>query len=305
MIGLGFEAKMAAALMVVPGIAAAWLWIAPRGRLVAVRQLLAGGAAMVAVGGAWPLLVSLTPAADRPWISGTTDNSVWSLILGYNGLGRLFGQARRAGRRCRRTRWWRRRLLRRRPQSAATAQREPRRTGRLAAGLRDRRGSRAARADAPAPGRCPHRLATGRRRLGRRHGGGVQPGIGNLPPLLRLAARPVHRGARRRRRRRDPQRRARRSPARPRWRSPAPSRRRSSSCTTTPDSSPGCQRCSSSAGSQRRSRSPLRPSSGGCGRRHSRPWPACCCSPPRRGQSTRSAIRRSAHSRPAARPRRR
>ena len=33
-VGLGFETKMAAALMVVPGIAAAWLWIAParRGR---------------------------------------------------------------------------------------------------------------------------------------------------------------------------------------------------------------------------------------------------------------------------------
>jgi 4-amino-4-deoxy-L-arabinose transferase-like glycosyltransferase len=92
-VGLGFEAKMAAALMVVPAIAAAWLWIAPRGRLAAVRQLLAGGAAMVAVGGAWPLLVALTPAADRPWISGTADNSIWSLILGYNGLGRIFGQA--------------------------------------------------------------------------------------------------------------------------------------------------------------------------------------------------------------------
>ena len=48
---------------------------------------------MVVVGGAWPLLVALTPAADRPWISGTADNSIWSLILGYNGLGRLFGQA--------------------------------------------------------------------------------------------------------------------------------------------------------------------------------------------------------------------
>jgi hypothetical protein len=92
-VGLGFEAKMAAALMVVPAIAAAWLWIAPRGRLRAVRQLLAGAAAMVAVGGAWPLLVALTPAADRPWISGTADNSIWSLILGYNGLGRIFGQA--------------------------------------------------------------------------------------------------------------------------------------------------------------------------------------------------------------------
>ena len=33
------------------------------------------------------------PAADRPYISGTDDNSIWSLILGYNGLGRLAGQA--------------------------------------------------------------------------------------------------------------------------------------------------------------------------------------------------------------------
>ena len=92
-VGLGFEAKMAAALLVVPGIVAAWLWIAPRGRLTAVRQLLAGGAAMVAVGGAWPLLMALTPAADRPWVSGTSDNSIVSLIFGYNGLGRLSGQA--------------------------------------------------------------------------------------------------------------------------------------------------------------------------------------------------------------------
>jgi 4-amino-4-deoxy-L-arabinose transferase-like glycosyltransferase len=92
-VGLGFEAKMAAALLVVPAIVAAWLWIAPRGRAAAVRQLLAGGAAMTVVGLAWPMLMWLTPAADRPWISGTSDNSIWSLILGYNGLGRLFGQS--------------------------------------------------------------------------------------------------------------------------------------------------------------------------------------------------------------------
>ena len=91
-VGLGFETKMAVALMVVPGIAAAWIWLAPRGRLRALRQSLAGGAAMIAVGGAWPLLVALTPAADRPWISGTSDNSIFSLIFGYNGFGRLAGQ---------------------------------------------------------------------------------------------------------------------------------------------------------------------------------------------------------------------
>ena len=93
LVGLGFETKMAVALMVVPGIVAAYLWGAPRGRLRAVRQLLAGFAAMVVAGGFWPVIVALTPASERPWISGTADNSIWSLILGYNGLGRLTGQA--------------------------------------------------------------------------------------------------------------------------------------------------------------------------------------------------------------------
>ena len=63
-VGLGFETKMAAALLVVPGIVAAWLWVAPRGRLRALRQLLAGGAVMAAVGLAWPVLMWLTPASS-------------------------------------------------------------------------------------------------------------------------------------------------------------------------------------------------------------------------------------------------
>lgn len=92
-VGLGFEAKMGAALMVVPGMALAWLWVAPRGRAVAVRQLLVAGAALVTVALAWAVMVELTPASSRPWIAGTTDNSVFSLILEYNGFGRLDGQA--------------------------------------------------------------------------------------------------------------------------------------------------------------------------------------------------------------------
>jgi 4-amino-4-deoxy-L-arabinose transferase-like glycosyltransferase len=91
-VGLGFEAKMGAALMVLPGMALAWLWVAPRGRIIALRQLLWAGAAMLAVALAWPVLVWLTPAASRPWISGTNDNSIWSLIWEYNGFGRLEGQ---------------------------------------------------------------------------------------------------------------------------------------------------------------------------------------------------------------------
>jgi 4-amino-4-deoxy-L-arabinose transferase-like glycosyltransferase len=91
-VGLGFEAKMGAALMVVPGMALAWIWVAPRGRLVALRQLAFAGAALLAVALAWPVFVWLTPASSRPWISGTSDNSIWSLIWEYNGLGRLEGQ---------------------------------------------------------------------------------------------------------------------------------------------------------------------------------------------------------------------
>jgi 4-amino-4-deoxy-L-arabinose transferase-like glycosyltransferase len=92
-VGLGFETKMAAALLVVPGIVAAWAWVAPRGRAVAARQLAGFAAAMTAVGLAWPVLVWLTPSGSRPYVSGTDDNSIWSLIFGYNGLGRLFGQS--------------------------------------------------------------------------------------------------------------------------------------------------------------------------------------------------------------------
>ncbi|HEV7528527.1 MAG TPA: glycosyltransferase family 39 protein [Solirubrobacteraceae bacterium] len=92
-VGLGFETKMLVALTIVPGIALAYLLIAPHGRMRALRQLLAAGATMLVVGAAWPALVALTPATDRPWISGTSDNSVLSLIFGYNGLGRVEGQS--------------------------------------------------------------------------------------------------------------------------------------------------------------------------------------------------------------------
>ena len=63
-VGLGFETKMAVALMVVPGIVAAYLWIAPRGLRAAIGQVAAFTGAAVAVGAAWPLLLALTPSAE-------------------------------------------------------------------------------------------------------------------------------------------------------------------------------------------------------------------------------------------------
>src|SRR3954470_14338343 len=63
-IGLGFETKMAAALLVVPALAAAYLWVAPRGRATALRQLAGGGGVMAVAGLAWPVIVWLTPAGS-------------------------------------------------------------------------------------------------------------------------------------------------------------------------------------------------------------------------------------------------
>jgi 4-amino-4-deoxy-L-arabinose transferase-like glycosyltransferase len=74
------------------GIVAAWLWVAPRGAGPRSAQLLAGGLAMVVVGGAWPLLMA---DAGGSTAVGLRHERQQHLVadLGYNGLGRLDGQA--------------------------------------------------------------------------------------------------------------------------------------------------------------------------------------------------------------------
>ena len=90
--GLGFETKFAIALVVVPGIVAAWLWVSPRGWLASLGQLSIAGVAGAAVAVAWPVFVMLTPEKSRPWLGSTRNDNVVSLVTGYNGLGRVAGQ---------------------------------------------------------------------------------------------------------------------------------------------------------------------------------------------------------------------
>ncbi|MFF4658514.1 ArnT family glycosyltransferase [Streptomyces sp. NPDC001381] len=92
LIGCGFLTKMLAAWMVIPAFAVAWLvggscpWI-PR-----VRRLLGAGAILAASSLWWVALVALWPG-DRPYIGGSEDGSAWDLVIGYNGLGRVFGSS--------------------------------------------------------------------------------------------------------------------------------------------------------------------------------------------------------------------
>ncbi len=91
LVGFGFLAKMLQAFLVVPAFGAVILLAAPGTWRRRIGQLAAGAAALVAAAGWWVLAVELTPAADRPYIGGSQDNSLWNLIFGYNGFGRLSG----------------------------------------------------------------------------------------------------------------------------------------------------------------------------------------------------------------------
>jgi 4-amino-4-deoxy-L-arabinose transferase-like glycosyltransferase len=91
LVGVGFLAKMLQALLVVPGFGLVYLWCAPVPVRRRVAQLLAAGLALVVAAGWWVAAVALTPAAHRPYVGGSTDNSILNLIFGYNGFGRLTG----------------------------------------------------------------------------------------------------------------------------------------------------------------------------------------------------------------------
>lgn len=90
-LGFGFLAKQLQVLLVVPGFALAYLVAAAGGLGRRLLRLAAAGAAMVAAAGWWLVAVDLTPAAMRPYIGGSQNNSILELTLGYNGLGRLTG----------------------------------------------------------------------------------------------------------------------------------------------------------------------------------------------------------------------
>src|SRR3954454_17728175 len=91
LIGVAFLTKTLQAVLVVPGFALVYLVAAPTTLGRRIAHLLAAGAALVVTGGWWVAIVELVPASARPYIGGSQTDSVWELIWGYNGLGRLTG----------------------------------------------------------------------------------------------------------------------------------------------------------------------------------------------------------------------
>ena len=91
LVGFGFITKMMQALILIPVLALVYLVAGPPKLGRRIVQLVWTGIALVVAGGWWVAAVELTPASDRPYIGGSTDNNLFNLIFGYNGIGRLSG----------------------------------------------------------------------------------------------------------------------------------------------------------------------------------------------------------------------
>lgn len=90
-IGFAFLTKLLQALLVTPAFALVVLVAVPGSVWLRLRDLAVGLIAMVVSAGWYLALVSLWPSDSRPYIGGSTNNSLLQLALGYNGLGRVFG----------------------------------------------------------------------------------------------------------------------------------------------------------------------------------------------------------------------
>lgn len=91
-VGFAFNTKDLQAYIVLPALLLTYLVFGPRRLAHRCLQLLGAGAVLAVSSGWWPAVVDAIPAASRPYVGGSTNNSVLDLVLGYNGLGRVFGQ---------------------------------------------------------------------------------------------------------------------------------------------------------------------------------------------------------------------
>ncbi len=87
-VGLAFQAKMIQAWLALPALAAAYLLAAPAARLrTRCAHIALAGLVTVVVSLSWMTVVSLVPSQERPYVDGSPDDSVYTQVFDYNGLG--------------------------------------------------------------------------------------------------------------------------------------------------------------------------------------------------------------------------
>lgn len=88
-VGLGFQAKMMEAWLIVPALGIAYLLTAPHPLAKRVRHVLLFGVMTLAVSLSWMTAIQLVPADSRPYVDGSTNNNMYSMVFGYNGFNRF------------------------------------------------------------------------------------------------------------------------------------------------------------------------------------------------------------------------
>jgi 4-amino-4-deoxy-L-arabinose transferase-like glycosyltransferase len=87
--GLAFQAKMIEAWLVLPALALAYFLASAGDWRRRVGRLGIAGVVTVAVSLSWMVFVSLWPAGSRPYVDGSSSNSIFSQVFVYNGFGRV------------------------------------------------------------------------------------------------------------------------------------------------------------------------------------------------------------------------
>jgi len=96
-IGFAFNTKMMQAYVVLPAFFLVYLWATNVSLGKRIRNLAVATVALIVSSAWWMVIVDLIPASSRPYIGGSTDNTVWDLVIGYNGFGRIFGASSSVG----------------------------------------------------------------------------------------------------------------------------------------------------------------------------------------------------------------
>jgi 4-amino-4-deoxy-L-arabinose transferase-like glycosyltransferase len=91
-VGLAFQAKMIQAWLALPALAAVYLLAAPAARLrTRCAHVALAGLVTAVVSLSWMTAISLVPSGSRPYVDGSPNDSVFTQVFDYNGLGRLTG----------------------------------------------------------------------------------------------------------------------------------------------------------------------------------------------------------------------
>jgi 4-amino-4-deoxy-L-arabinose transferase-like glycosyltransferase len=89
-VGLGFNIKMLQAFLPLPVFYVLYFFGSKTGWFRKIFNLGVATVILLVVSLSWAVIVDLTPANQRPYVGSSDNNAVMELIIGHNGLSRLF-----------------------------------------------------------------------------------------------------------------------------------------------------------------------------------------------------------------------